>query len=136
MGDMEIDSGEEAESQFFLSQQNLFPASVWDFSKQRPEKSKPRHAYNQRGEKQKNHEENSSKVRKKIRIEDENERMVHRDSIDFVDEVDEDEESLRLMLLAQVSRGRCKSKKQEDIARKDELKTEEDKTLISKTVDE
>jgi len=134
--DMEIDSGEEAESQFFLSQQNLFPASVWDFSKQRPEKSKPRHAYNQRGEKQKNHEENSSKVRKKIRIEDENERMVHRDSIDFVDEVDEDEESLRLMLLAQVSRGKCKSKKQEDIARKDELKTEEDKTLISKTVDE
>merc|ERR1719357_692076 len=62
--------------------------------------------------------------------------MVKKGSLDFVDEVDEDEESLRLMLLAQVSRGKTKSKKQEDIVRKDELKTEEDKTLISKTVDE
>merc|ERR1712223_1138059 len=40
------------------------------------------------------------------------------------------------MLLAQVSRGKSKSKKQEDIVRKDEPKTEEDKTLISKTADE
>merc|ERR1719357_1594779 len=62
--------------------------------------------------------------------------MVKRGSLDFVDEVDEDEDSLRLMLLAQVSRGKTKSKKQEDIVRKDELKTEEDKTLISKTADE
>merc|ERR1719357_2310790 len=62
--------------------------------------------------------------------------MVKRGSLDFVDEVDEDEESLRLMLLSQVSRGKTKSKKQEDIVRKDELKTEEDKTLTSKTADE
>jgi len=108
--DMDIDSGEEAESQFFLNQQNLFPASVWDFSNQQTLQGRQK----QEG---KNEEEKREQVRegqvKRRRTSSASERRIKKSSKNDTEELEEDEDSLRLLLLAQVSRGKAKSKESE-----------------------
>merc|ERR1719167_37169 len=100
--DMEIDSGEEAENQFFSSQQNLFPASVWDFSKYQVEE-KAKHI-SECPDQDKEQNEYSGKRRRNS-----SEDRVTKISKTDETEQEEDEESLRLLLLAQVSRAKGKN---------------------------
>jgi len=104
--DMDIDSGDEAESNFFLSQQNLFPASVWGFSSQQPAPLQPRQRQGGRrdeerdGQVKRRRSEGGSSSREKKSSKQEAQVL----------EDEEEEESLRLLLLAQVSRGKGKPK--------------------------
>jgi len=129
--DMDIDSGEEAESQFFLNQQNLFPASVWDFSNQQPLQSRPRYE----GKSQ----EREGQVKRR-RMSSGSERRVRKSSKLETEEQEEDEESLRLLLLAQVSRGKGKPKdansETEDVIKQLDNKTGKDVPLnVEKAVE-
>merc|ERR1719376_1287176 len=108
--DMDIDSGEEAESQFFLNQQNLFPASVWDFSNQQTLQGRQKQeGKNEEGRKE---QEREGQVKRR-RTSSASEKRVRKSSKNETEELEEDEDSLRLLLLAQVSRGKAKSKQSE-----------------------
>jgi len=104
--DMDIDSGDEAESQFFLSQQNLFPASVWDFSgQQAPLQTRQRQGGKR--EEGRREQEREGQVKRR-RSEGGSGSREKKSSKQEAEEQDEEEESLRLLLLAQVSRGKGK----------------------------
>jgi len=105
--DMDIDSGEEAESQFFLNQQNLFPASVWDFSNQQTLQGRQKQeGKNEEGRRE---QEREGQVKRR-RTSSGSEKRIRKISKNESEELEEDEDSLRLLLLAQVSRGKAKSK--------------------------
>jgi len=113
--DMDIDSGEEAESQFFLNQQNLFPASVWDFSNQQTLQGRQlRHEGKDEEIRREQEREGQVKRRRESSASDKRVRKISKND---TEELDEDEESLRLLLLAQVSRGKVKPResKQESV---------------------
>ena len=94
--DMDLDSGDDAEANFFLSQQNLFPASVWDFRNHSRPESGSRHSRDRASP-----EESIVDRKRKLEETEETESPALSQ-----EENDEEEESLRLLLLAQVSKGR------------------------------
>ena len=94
--DMDLDSGDDAEANFFLSQQNLFPASVWDFGNHSRPESGSRHSRDRASP-------DESNVERKRKLEETEETESPALS---QEENDEEEESLRTLLLAQVSKGR------------------------------
>ena len=104
--DMEIDhETEEAETNFFLSQQNLFPASVWDFSKS----SKPPETETREVEEGELSDEDVATERSGLK------RKFHEDiesqaSQEEEDALEEEEASLRSLLLAQVEKSKSQSK--------------------------
>ena len=121
---MEIDNSEdaEAESSFFLNQQNdLFPASVWGFS-QRPTliiQPRPSRDENEEGNKRGSIEE------------DEDRETSQDDDVDVDDELNEEEASLRSLLLAQVNKNKVnKKQKIEDFDTPVQSPTSIDKNLI------
>lgn len=123
--DMEIDNSEdaEAESSFFLNQQNdLFPASVWGFS-QRPTliiQPRPSRDENEEGNK-----------RGSIEEDEEDRETSQDDDVDVDDELNEEEASLRSLLLAQVNKNKVnKKQKIEDFDTPVQSPTSIEKNLI------
>ena len=118
--DMEIDSGDDAETNFFLSQQNLFPASVWDFkSQQSREETETRRSRDREnvGEEQPD---------KKRKLEETESSPVS------PEENDEEEASLRSLLLAQVSQGRNKTETKKVVKPKSPSEKSDEKTRTRK----
>jgi len=120
--DMEIDSGDDAEANFFLSQQNLFPASVWGFNNHSRAESEGR-LNRARGTLQ----EEEDEAGKKRKLEENDEAGSPPASPEGNDE---EEESLRSMLLAQVSKGRGKT--ETNIQVKPSSMKNEEKTKLRK----
>jgi len=87
-----------AESSFFLNQQNdLFPASVWGFSQHPPSINQPRPSRDQ------------NEDSKRGSIDEDEDRETSQDD-DLEDEFNEEEASLRSLLLAQVNKNKVNKK--------------------------
>ena len=131
--DMELDTSNDAESNFFLSQQSLeFPASVWDFSSRPP--SHPRHSRDAPapGAADKDSIDNVSSGSaeapsgsNKRKACDE----LTEESLGSPEEINEDgeeEASLRSLLLAQVGRSKSENKKKKKVHEDNDNETKEE----------
>ena len=132
--DMDIDPGtpgtETAETNFFLSQQNLFPASVWDFSTNQRALSVPRHS---RDLPTAETDVTEEKKRKHEDVDTE-ESHTSQDEVNE-DEFEEEEASLRSLLLAQVGMKK-KSKLSEGLKDESAKQQDEKKTNESSQIDQ
>ena len=104
--DMEIDSGDDAETNFFLSQNNLFPASVWDFQNHSQTGTEPR-LHRDRENMEEKKERDTESIEITVDKKRKREEVVETETPP--EENDEEEESLRSLLLAQVSQNRGKT---------------------------
>ena len=102
--DMDIDQGTEAETNFFLSQQNLFPSSVWDFSSTQRVQSGPRHSRESPTTEPTDENVTQQKKRKHEEVDTEESQTSQDETND--DEFEEEEASLRSLLLAQVGKNK------------------------------
>ena len=119
--DMDLDSGDEAESQFFRKQkiekeECIFPESVWGFGGPKaPEKSPPGRKRKEIEEKQEGEELRRSKRRKRKSSsrDKENKKRVEKEK--EAPSLEDDEEALRAILLAQVSKAQTKRPVQDPV---------------------
>jgi len=119
--DMDLDSGDEAESQFFRKQriekeECIFPESVWGFGGPKAsEKSPPGRKRKEMEEKKEGEELRRSKRRKRKSSSRDKENQKRAEKAKEVPSLEDDEEALRAILLAQVSKAQTKKPIQDPV---------------------
>ena len=119
--DMDLDSGDEAESQFFRKQriekeECIFPESVWGFGGPKAlEKTPPGRKRKEMEEKREGEELRRSKRRKRKSSSRDKENQRRAEKAKETPSLDDDEEALRAILLAQVSKAQSKKPVQDPV---------------------
>ena len=119
--DMDLDSGDEAESQFFRKQriekeECIFPESVWGFGGSKAlEKSPAGRKRKEMDEKREGEELRRSKRRKRKSSSRDKENQKRVDKAKEAPSLEDDEEALRAILLAQVSKAQTKKPVQDPV---------------------
>jgi len=131
--DMDLDSGDEAESQFFRKQriekeECIFPESVWGFGGPKAlEKTPPGRKRKEMEEKREGDELRRSKRRKRKSSSRDKENQKRAEKAKEAPSLDDDEEALRAILLAQVSKAQTKKSVQDPVKDVQEaVKTKQD----------